>query len=215
MIEYRLLLPKQHRLFDTDKLRFTINHIKSRIPSVLYFIFHCYDITNTEILVDGEPLFTSPRGVIGSLYSEGSDFNPDYTEVITIPDSVEVNDIVYVQLEIRTLGVDSENPLYFAEMMLEEGDDPYDGYHEPYEMEKMNSHSIELTDNMYANLYDNEGNYLQVIRPKKEPFNTNKLDKAQYTILAPHFAEEDEVDRHIAVFLEAMNQTEQKIDVLR
>lgn len=215
MIEYCLLLPKQHRLFDTDKLRFTINHIKSRIPSVLYFILHCYDYENNEILVNNKPVFTSPRGVIGSLYSDGDDMNPDYTEVITIPSDIVVNDIVYVQLEIRTLGVNSENPLYFAEMMLEEGDDPYDGYHDPYEMEKTNSHNIELIDSMYANLYDNEGNYLQVIRPKKEPFNTNNLMTAQYTILAPHFAEEDEVDRHIAVFLEAMNQTEQKIDVLR
>ena len=98
--------------------------------------------------------------------------------------------------------------------MLQEGTE-YNGYHVPQELDKMNSHTIELPSNLYANLYDKDGNYLQVIRPNKEQFNTNTLNKAQYTILAPHFESVEDVDSHIAVFLEAMNQREQKIDVLR
>ena len=210
MNKYSLKFPKQYRLFDEPNLTFTINHIRSRIPSVLWFILHCYKENGDEILSSGNPAYTSSRGVIGTAY--GTD-GCDYTDSFTISDDT-LEKTVYVQLELCTLGIDSENPLYFSELMLQEGDE-FNGYHEPYELDKMNSHSIKLPSNMYANLYDDNGNYMQVIRPNKEAFNTNKLDKAQYTILAPHFADEDEIDSHVAVFLEAMNQTEQKIDVLR
>jgi len=209
--EYRLKLPKTHREFDDDKLVFTINHIRSRRPSILYFILHCYRIDgSTEILVNNKPVYTSPRGVIGTMFS---DEGCDYTQPFTIPSSVDIEDIYYVQLELRTLGINSENPLYFSELMFEEGTE-FDGYHTPNE-QSTTAHSIELPSNYYANLYDGEDNYLQVIRPNKETFATDNLPKAQYTILAPHFADEDDVDSHIAVFTEAMNQTEQRIDVLR
>lgn len=226
MMEYRLCLPLQNKNFDENVLRFTINHIRSRRPSILYFIFHCYDMDcekvvdeetgeisyTHEILVNDKPLFESPRGVIGTSYSYDPS-SPDYTEKIELP-SNKMEDIVYWMLEIRTLGIDGENPLYFSELMLNERDE-FNGYHMPQEMDKANNHSIGLPNNLYANIYRSDGNYLQVIRPNKEGFNTNNLGKAKYTILAPHFEEEDEVDDHIAVFLECMNQTEQKIDVLR
>lgn len=227
MIRYSLRLPLQHRTFDahptgdTD-LTFTINHIKSRRPSILYYILHCYNITcakvvdeetgevsyTGEILIDDKPVYTSERTVIGTVYGD----EPSYTDTFTIPKKT-VENTVYVQVEICTLGIDSENPLYFNELMLQEGTE-FNGYHDPQEMEKMNSHVIKVP-SLYANLYDFDGNYLQVIRPNGESFNTNNLSKAQYTILAPHFEDEMEVDNHISVFLEAMNQTEQRIDILR
>lgn len=205
MIEYRLLLPKQHRLFDETDLTFTINHIRSRRPSILYFLLHFYNQENEEVHT-----YTSPRGVIGTVFS---DEGCDYTQTFSIDKDI-VLDTVYVQLELRTLGISSENPLYFNELMLQEGTE-FNGYHVPRELDKMYKHMIELPASQYANLYDSEGNYLQVIRPNKESFDTNTLNKAQYTILAPHFEDEEEYDNHVAVYLEAMNQTEQKIDVLR
>ena len=232
MLEYRLKLPIVRRNFENTELTFSIGHIRSRRPSIMYFKLHCYDVTATktiddetgefiysgEILVDDKPVYTSDRTVIGTSYGD----EPSYVNSFTIPSKYTVNnkqhdlidDTFYYVLEIITLGVDSENPLYFNQLMLQEGSE-YNGYHEPEEMDKMNSHVINLLQNLYANLYDYEGNYLQVIRPNKEPFNTNNLSKAKYTILAPHFADDDGVDSHISVFLEAMNQTEQRIDVLR
>ena len=226
MIEYRLKLPLQRRLFDETDLTFSINHIRSRRPSILYFILHLYTIDcrksidsetgeflySNEILINDEPVYTSERTVIGTAYGD----EPSYRDSFTIPSTFVVDgktkDIIeesfYMMIELVTLGIDSENPLYFNEMMFQEGLN-YNGYHEPMEMDKMNDHRIELPTSLYANLYDYDDNYLQVI-------STNQLSKAQYTILAPHFSEEDvEIDGHIAVFLEAMNQTEQRIDVLR
>jgi len=210
MIEYRLKLPKQNILFEDTDLTFSINHLRSRRPSIIYFILHLFDIDNNEILIDNNPVYTSERSVVGTKFDLE---NADYVCTFEISQTA-LDKAIYSQLELRTLGVDSENPLYFSELMLQEGKE-FNGYHVPQEMDKMNSHSIELPNNLYANLYDNNGNYLQVIRPNKEPFNTNTLNKAQYTILAPHFESDEDVDSHVAVFLEAMNQTEQKIDVLR
>ena len=234
MIEYRLKLPLQRKSFDDHELTFSITHLRSRRPSIMYFILHLYGMDcqksvddetdeflySDEILVNDKPIYTSPRTVVGTAYGD----EPSFIESFTIPTSYVMNnktrdvleDTIYYMVEIRTLGVDSENPMYFNKLMLQEGDiNKYNGYHDPQEM--TNSHSIELVDggNMYANLYDLEGNYLQVIRPNRESFNTNNLNKADYTILAPHFEVEDDVDNHVSVFLEAMNQTEQRIDVLR
>lgn len=234
MIEYRLKLPLQRKSFDDTTMTFSITHLRSRRPSVMYFILHMYGMEcqksvddetgeflySDEILPNGKPIYTSPRTVVGTDYGD----EPSYIHSFSIPTSYVVDgetrsvmeDAIYFLVEIRTLGVDSENPLYFNKLMLQEGDESqYNGYHDPMEMDKMNNHLIELPSNLYANLYDDEGNYMQVIRPNGEEFNTNNLNKAKYTILAPHFSEEDEVDDHVSVFLEAMNQTEQRIDVLR
>lgn len=210
MNRYSILFPKQYRLFDEEYLTFTINHIRSRRPSIIYFTLHCYDINDDEILLYGKPVYTSPRNVIGTSFSSDGE---DYSRSFELSQTV-IENTIYVQLELFTLGIDSENPLYFTEMMLQEGLH-FDGYHDPYEWDTNRKHIIELPNNLYANLYDGESNYLQVIRPNQEAFDTNTLSKARYTILAPHFSKEDDVDSHVAVFYEAMKQTEQKIDVLR
>ena len=212
MLEYRLKLPKQQRLFNQRDLIFIINHIRSRRPSIIYFIFHCYDVSNDEILISDNPVYTSPRFVVDTGYNTDGG---EYVQSFSIPNGVsDINNIFYTQIEIRALNVDSENPLYFNQLMLQEDDGTgFHEYHTPNEY--INHHTIELPSNLYANLYDDDGNYLQVIRPNKESFSTNILDKAQYTILAPHFLDDDGVDGHVEVFLEALNQTEQRIDVLR
>lgn len=223
MKQYRILLPLQNKLFNTTELTFSINYLRSRRPSVIYFMLHLFNIDGKEIYLndnqivvvederdrnDNTVAFISDRCVVGTAYSlDGNDFV--YTFDV---DKRLVDEAVYSQLEIITLGVDSENPLYFSELMFEIGHD-HEDYHEPSELQP--SHLVGLPTNTYANLYDNEDNYLQVIRPNKDGFHTDKLDKCECTILAPHFIDEDEHDDHVAVFLECMNQTEQTIDVLR
>lgn len=237
-LRYHMLLPKTEKQFTSDYLCFTINHIKSRVPSVLFFIFHCFNMQDEEIYLNNgevaisdnvlsdnytqiseEPqvAYVSPRKAIGTVFSEDG---MDYTQLFEIP-TVLREATAYTQLEIVTMGIGSENPLYFNELQLQEAtsldeeDNPFakTGYHDPSEL--VRNHSVELPNGNYANLYTSEGDYLQVIRPNREAFSTLQLDKAQYTILAPHFADEKDIDNHVAVFLEAMNQTEQTIDVLR
>ena len=51
-IQYHLKFPVTQVLFEKTDLTFSINKIRSRKPSVLYFILHCYDMTLGE---DGKP----------------------------------------------------------------------------------------------------------------------------------------------------------------
>lgn len=197
-IQYHILFPKQNILFDTGDLTFSIGNIRSRRPSVLLLRFHCFDM-------DDELLYThtSDRSVIGTVY-EFRQFS------INLSDEI-LADTVYTQIELITMGVDSENPLYFNRCMLQTGD--YSEYHTPSEV--IESYTIGFHNNTYANLYSSDGNYLQVIRPNKESLHTDILDKARVSILAPHFEDDKDFDDDVAVFIEAMNQREQTIDVLR
>lgn len=205
-IQYHLFFPVTQVLFSKNELSFTINHIKSRVPSVVYFRLHCYDmILDSETRKPSHEIytFTSPRWVVGTVYETR-------THTFTIPDDI-VEDTAYTQIELVTMGIDSENPLYFSEVMFQEG--VFSEYHSP--SEEIKSIPIAFHNNSYANLYTDDGEYLQVIRPNREAFHTDVLDKAQYTILAPHFEDDENFDDDVAVFIEAMNQREQTINVLR
>lgn len=197
-VQYHLKFPVTQVLFTKTQLTFSINKIKSRLPSVLYFILHCYDMEMNEVYT-----YTSDRWVIGTVY--------EHRHTTFEIDSILLDDFAYTQIELVTMGIDSENPLYFTECMLQEGE--WDEYHTPNEVAQ--SWFVGFKTNTYANLYNNDGDYLQVIRPHKEAFHTDKLDKAEVTILAPHFEDDEDFDDDVAVFIEAMNQREQTIDVLR
>lgn len=155
------------------------------------------------IKVDGETVYTSDRWVIGTVYEHREDYFELSDEVI--------EETAYIQLELVCLGIDSENPLYFNEVMLQNG--KFSEYHQPSEVQT--STLIKFNNNTYVNLYKDDGDYLQVIRPNREPLKTDSLDKAKVTILAPHFEDDKDFDDDVAVFIEAMNQREQSIDVLR
>lgn len=217
-IQYHILLPKTQILFEKNDLTFSIDHIKSRIPSVLYFHLHCFDIDgdlikinnngkiidkNSEGYNNGYTVYTSDRWVIGTVYEHRESYFEISDEII--------EETAYTQIEIVTMGIDSENPLYFNKIMLQEGQ--FDDYHQPSEIET--SLLVGFQNNTYANFYKDDGDYLQVIRPQKEALHTNILDKAECTILAPHFDDDIDFDDDVAVFIEAMNQREQTIDVLR
>ena len=157
------------------------------------------------IIISFHEIYTykSDRWVIGTVFEHRE-------TTFTIPDSVR-EDCAYTQIEIVTMGVDSENPLYFTEVMFQE--DAFSEYHKP--SEELETYMITLHNNTYANLYSPNGNYLQVIRPNGEQFHTATLDGAEVTILAPHFESDEDFDDDVAVFIEAMNQREQTINVLR
>ena len=197
-IQYHLLLPKTQALFTTNDLTFSINKIRSRRPSVAYPRLHLFDMSGDLIeSIDGE------RWVIGTVYEHRE-------SQFTITDEL-LSDAVYTQIELVLLGIDSENPLYFTEVMFQEG--VFTEYHQPNE--EIIDEVIKFNKNTYTNLYKPDGNYVQVIRPNQEEFKTTELSKAEVTILAPHFEDDSDFDDDVAVFIEAMNQREQTIDVLR
>lgn len=196
-IEYSLKLPQTEILFNETEVTFSINYVKSRQVSVLYFKFHCFNRSKEKIWT-----YTSPRWVVDTEYRRRS-------HTFNLP--LDIRDkTVYTQVELRPVGITSENPLYFAELMLNEGDDI--GYHIPNEnLER----SVGFVNNAYVNLYSSNGNYLQVIRPKKDGFTTNQLSASTCTVLAPHLEDESDIDDPVNIFMEFLNQTDQSIDVLR
>lgn len=197
-LEYHLKLPKEAVIFSNNQLTFSIDKMKSRVPSVVYFILHLWDKDNTEL-----PSYTSPRWIIDNTYST-------YYETFEIDEQL-VDWAIWYQIELVLINVTSENPLYLNGLMFNEGE--YMDYHEPSEL--ITEKEVGFINSSYANLYSRDGYYLQVIRPTRTKIFTNKLSASPCTVLAPHFDDENDVDHPINIFMEFINQTEQRIDVLR
>ena len=198
--EYHILFPKLQVNFSQRNLYFLINKIKSRLTSVLYFKLHCYDSSNQEIYT-----YVSPRWAIDTEYrTRKRQF--DLSEDV-------YNQVAYTQIELITIGITSENPLYFTECMLSEYGATDMDYHLPNEAFK--EVKIRFLNSRYINLYDGDGNFLQIIRPNGEKITTNTIAKSTCTVLAPHLSDESDIDDPTNVFLEFINQKEQTIDVLR
>lgn len=196
--EYHIKFPKVSADFSDNELTFSINHIKSRELSTLYFYFRAYDI-------DDELIYTyeSDRWIIDPVYRHKED-------TFTIPQEI-ADTCISFQIEMVAVDISSENPLQFNEVMFQEGE--FVAYHIPREAIK--SWEVKLNKNSYANLYGKDGEYLQVIRPLKDSFFTDRLVKSECTVLAPHLYDEPRVDSPVNLFLEFSGQREQRIDVLR
>lgn len=197
--EYHIKFPKIQVNFSRPELLFLINQVKSRHPSVLYFKLHCYDKTDTKIYT-----YTSPRWAVSDEYRKK-------TRIFELSKDI-YEKVLYTQIELISLGNSSENPLYFTECMFAEYDGELD-YHKPNEA--ITHLEVGLLNSRYINLYDNDGNFLQVIRPDGKNIFTDRLSASTCTVLAPHLSEESDIDDPVNVFLEFINQTEQRIDVLR
>ena len=195
--EYYVKFPSQEINFDENQLTVSIEYMKSRGPSSVYFILHFYDIDGNE------KHYTSPRWVVDNTYST-------YHHTFDVSDELLSFTHSY-QLELRLINITSENPLYLTGIMLNTGE--YEGYHTPNEV--IREKVIKFNKSRYTNLYNDEGNYLQVIRPYGDDISTIMLNKSRCTVLAPHLFDESDVDNPINLFLEYLNQTEQRIDVLR
>lgn len=195
--EYHIKFPKTLTTFITSTVTFSINNIKSRLTSVLYFKLHCYDKSSNEIYE-----YTSPRWIIDTDWKRR-------TCTFDLPAGIE-EEAVYTQIELVAIGINNNNSLWFTECMLNEGGDVE--YHQPSEHREL---VVGFLNSRYVNLYSGDGNFLQVIRPQGDKIETNKLLKSTCTVLAPHFSEESDIDDPINIFMEFINQTEQRIDVLR
>ncbi len=195
--------PQQIRVTDDD-LTFSIGHIKTRNnPAVIYFKFYGYDYHRNRIAE-----YTSERMVISTVYNEKyKTFQVPYR---TIDGSTNhYSDLDHFYIELYVLGVDSENPLYFNHMQLNQGE--YKEYHKPND--ELNNIKIGFNNNSYVNLYNESEVFLQVIRPNREDFTTETLTGSQMTILAPHLPSESVHDDPLKIFYEFMYMTEQRIGV--
>lgn len=195
---FKITFKKKKVEFTDTTLTFSLGHVKSREVSTLYFNLKLFNFDNTLIHT-----YTSDRWVISSAYTtKHTTFN--------IPSEV-VNTALYMQIELVGVGISSENPLYFNEVMLNEGE--YVGYHS--NSEKNESVKIKFNKSSYAILYNRDGKSLQVIRPSHGDIFTDKITASEITVLAPHLENEPLEDDDVNLFFEYMNQREQKIDILR
>lgn len=195
--------PQQIRVNDDD-LTFSIGHIKTRNnPCVVYFKFYGYDYHKNLIAE-----YTSSRWVVSTEYtSKYETFTVPYQEIEG--STTHYSDLDHFYMEFYMIGVDSENPLYFNNLQLNQGD--LKDYHKPND--EVNNITIGFNNNTYANVYDETDVFLQVIRPNNEDFTTEELTKSQMTILAPHLPNESTFDDPLNIFYEFMYMTEQRIGV--
>lgn len=192
---------QEHELSDGD-ITFTINYMKCRTISVIYYKLHCYDYNEHEILIENKPFHIGERWVVDETWSS-------YHDTFNIT-STELEEIYKIRLELILINVGDNNPLYLTELMLQNG--LFEEFHEP--KESIVEAEIGFINNAYANLYNNDNdNYLQIIRPNRTPFTTLKLTKDNWTVLAPHITGENPIDKPENLFVEFINQTEQEITI--
>lgn len=206
-----LKFPKTRVRFDETDLSFAIYNIKSREPSVVYFKLHLFDMGDREIYYDDEVkyvddtdnvAYTSDKWIIGTEYSL------KHTEFSINGELVERTS--FSQIEMILIGIDSENPLYFNKAMFKQGE--FGEYHKPLEVQ--DSQLIQMNKNIYANLFDKDDNFLQVIRPVgNKNFKTDCLIRNECTVLAPHLNNESDLDNPTNLMVEFVNQTEQTITI--
>lgn len=200
--EIHILFPEQLHSMEEGKITFTINHMKCRTVAVMYYLFHAYDYDENEILIEGNPFHIGSRWVIDETWSSYHD------SFEVTKDALE--DIFKIKIELVLINVDNDNPCYFTELMLQNGE--FENYH--HVNEDLVEANIEFINNAYVNLYPSiDGSYLQIIRPNRTYFTTNTLSKSSLTVLAPHLPEEPSTDKPSNIFVEFAYQTEQTTNI--
>lgn len=201
--EVRILFPRMKNRLTSGENAFIINNMKCRTVSVVYMILHCYHLDGHEILTGDKPFHIGERWVIDETWSK-------YYSIINV-DTI-LNNLKEIQIELVCINVDDNNPLYFTECMLQDNGLIGD-YHAPDEA--IIDAEIGFLNTNYANLYTNnqEGDYIQVIRPNTDSFKNSKLTKSNDTIIAPHLKDEPSTDKPQNIFVEFLNQTEQKTTI--
>ena len=201
MDRYNCKFPMFRKNVTNGLVTFSIGNIKSRTPSVAYFILHCYDLHGDEILVEDKPVYVGQRFVVLPSYHE-------YICDMEIDEEI-IHDTFNFQIELILIGVTSENPVYFNKVMFEQS--PHTEYHKP--AEALDIANIRFNNNNYATLYTNEGKALQVIRPYPVDFDTHTITASKTTVLAPHLENEPETDTPDKLMMEYINQTIQYISI--
>lgn len=183
--------------FTNTTLTLSVDKMKSKTMVMVKPKIATY--TSGKVLIEE---YTGDWWVIGKKYqSHNHTFNLD-----------ELDNVAYYRVIFTVDNVTSTNKLYFNHLQLAEGD--VTDYHEP--ASSIPRTSVKLNNNFYVNFYgESEDSYLQVIRPYYDNLDTKSITKSKVTVLAPHLANEDDRDSPSSVGLEFMNQTDQKIEILR
>ena len=202
--EIMILLPKMDNTLNGDIFTFTINKLKCRTGglAVVYYKLYLWDLDGNEVLTNDDSYHIGRRMAIDEVWSS-------YHDTFKISEEI-LNTIKTIQIEIRFILVDDDNPVYFSELMLQNGE--FTEYHSTNE--EMKEAIIGFNNSTYANLYDGDSkDYLQVIRGNKDPFTTKVLSKSNVTALAPHLVGETSLDRPDNIFTEFLNQKEQVTNI--
>lgn len=192
---FKIQFPVWNAKFVNNDFVFSIQNIKSRYPSVVYFKLSLFDMDKKLLSIH---------------FSNHQIVTTKYKTVLMDLSVDSVRRVAYYQLELIFDGLDDDNTCSFNGLMFEEA--PYTGYHRPNEIKE--NVPINFRNSKYVNLYNGD-TYLQVIRPNKDKIHTTVLDASECTVIAPHFSDDADVDDDVSVFFEFCNQREQSIDILK
>lgn len=187
------------RNFSYNKLSFLMDNVK------------CNDIMLIRPYIE---VYTTGKSLISTHYANWKMVGSEYQPVISsfVIEANKINRIGYYKVGFLIDGLSLHNKLYFNHLQLAES--YVDKYHQPES--SIPKTSIKLINNFYVNLYQSTtDNYLQVIRPYYNNFDTETLTKSKVTVLAPHLANEDDIDSPQNIGLEFMNASDQVIEILR
>lgn len=189
----------QVRLTKYDKITFVIGNIKMRNKiGIAYFKFYAYDIHGSMMQEESSE---SDKWIITTEYT---------TKMWSFYILSDMPVDSYV-IELYIGNATSENPVYMNHLMLTNKE--YIEYHQPQETKK--DVEINFKNNNYVNLYTENEEYLQVIRPYGDKFTTNQLTTSQKTILVPHLPSESEYDNPTNIVYEYMMMNDQSIRIER
>lgn len=187
------------RNFSNNKLSLYIGNLK------------CDDIVFLRPIIE---VYTTGKSLIRTHYGKWKVIGNEYQQLYNgfTLNQGDMERIGYYRISLQFDGVTLHNKLYFNHLQLAEG--TVDKYHQPES--SIPKTSIKLINNFYVNLYQSTtDNYLQVIRPYYNNFDTETLTKSKVTVLAPHLANEDDIDSPQNIGLEFMNASDQVIEILR
>lgn len=187
------------RNFSTRKLSYYIDNIR------------CDDLMFAKPFID---LYTTGKSHIATYNGDWNVVGSEYQPILSTLNisSNHLQRTGYYTVGLMVDGATLHNKLYFNHLQLAEG--VIDKYHQPES--SIPKTSIKLVNNFYVNLYQsNTENYLQVIRPYYNNFDTETLTKSKVTVLVPHLANEDDIDDPQNIGLEFMNASDQVIEILR
>ena len=202
-VEYHLFFPKILSELTDNIITFSIGNMKSERISVVYYVLHCYDLQDNEILLNNASLHIGERWIVDKTYSS-------YYDTTELPVDY-LHNIHKIQIELVMIGVNDNNPLRFNQVMLTNKE--YDEqYHEPDEA--LQEATIGFSQTRFVNLFTNKSeNYLQVIKPEGSAITSLKLPKSELTVIAPHLEHEAEIDNPTNLLMEFFNQYEQETTI--
>lgn len=197
-----ITLPKEKMVkkFTNQKLTFTVGNLRSLNTCIITPKLKLYNYKDESVY----EYYKGQQWVVANNYKE-------YTYTFFIQNE-DIQNTTHMQIELEVIGLTPKHPIYFNNLMLNEGD--YTPYHQPDQ--SLEETSIYFVNNFYVNLYTrNNDSYLEIIRPNFDNFTTKVLKQSKTTILTPHLVNEDKIESSENIALEYMNMSDQVIEILR